>query len=249
MNSSNESVIAVIPVHGRLPLLPFTISRLLTKCNVQTVICIGSEEERKVCEDAGAKFYVYKNHPLGEKWNFGFQKARELNPFAVLFVGSSDWVCNNWVDKCKPHLIENGMVGKAGCHFLDISTNRKMRLVYWPGYLEGGNKKEHFQRKNEPIGGGRMIVARVLEKINWMPFDNRLDNSLDWSMYNKTLKAGEKVKIIHDDTIHIMAISTDKWINKHQFRDHWSNKLPSRKIALLYRFLHQYFPEALKLNL
>lgn len=212
------------------------------------VICVGSEAERKVCEEAGAKFYEYKNHPLGEKWNYGFLKAREFNPFAVLFVGSSDWVSDNWVEKCKPHLVENGMVGKAGCHFLDISIRRK-RLVYWPGYLHGGNKKEHWERRNEPIGGGRMIAARVLDKINWTPFDNRFDNSLDWMMYTKTLKCREKVKIIDDPTMHIMAISTDKWINKHQFQDHWSNKMPSEKIVNKNRFLGEHFPEALNMNL
>lgn len=237
-------IVAVIPVYGRLPLLKHTITRLLKKCSVDVVICVGGPEERKTCEDAGAKYYEYKNYPLGEKWNFGFQKARQFNPFAVLFVGSSDWVTDNWVSKCRPYLKENGLVGKAGCHFLDLQGKKK-RLVHWAGYCKAGRlMDDRVKRKDEPIGGGRMIAARVLDKINWEPFESKKDNSLDWHMYNKTLALGEKVKIIEDDTIHIMAISTNQWANKHIFEEHWKNHLPSEKISDVDGFIKEHFPEA-----
>lgn len=241
-------IVAVIPVLGRLPLLKHTITRLLKKCSVDVVICIGGPEERHTCQQAGAIYFEYKNHPLGDKWNFGFQKARECNPFAVLFVGSSDWVTDNWVETCRPYLRDNGMVGKAGCHFLDIRRKSERRLVHWAGYSTGGRlMDDRIKRKDEPIGGGRMIASRVLDKINWTPFESKKDNSLDWHMYNKTLEVGEKVKIIDDENIHIMGISTDAWQNKHQFEEHWRNHMPSQKIHNADEFLTKHFPEALNI--
>lgn len=40
-------VVAVIPIKGRLPLLRFTIQRLLNKNGLTEVICVGSKDEQK----------------------------------------------------------------------------------------------------------------------------------------------------------------------------------------------------------
>src|SRR5688572_33434172 len=90
-------VVAVIPVHGRVPLLPYTIKRLIQK-NDCKVICVGDGlHEKQVCEQSGAVWVPFKNSPLGAKWNAGFVAAKRFNPDAVLYVGSSDWVCNDWI--------------------------------------------------------------------------------------------------------------------------------------------------------
>lgn len=236
-------VAAVIPVKGRHSLLKQTISRLLNKNKLGVVLCVGDADEREVCKSYGAEFVEHANHPLGAKWNHGFKALQRYNPSSVLFVGSSDWVSDNFTQTLEPYLDEYGLVGKAGCHFLDISRNGN-RLVYWPGYAAAGETSEdHKLRKDEPIGGGRMISARVLDKIGWQPFDSHKNNSLDWAMYNKTLNVGEKVGLITDD-VHIMAISTDRWNNKHVFEDHWRGKLPSERIKNPDNFLNLYFPEA-----
>lgn len=237
-------VTAVIPVKGRLPLLKHTINRL-TKNGID-VICIGDKEEKNFCEHLGAQYIIFHNFPLGQKWNEGFRRAKEHKPEAVLFVGSSDWVTDNWVDTMLPHLDEYGFVGKAGCHFLDYQGQHK-RLVHWPGYAKGGaSKDDHVKRADEPIGGGRLISARLLDKINWQPFESKRDSSLDWAMYQKTLEVGEKVKIIDADC-HVMSISTNQWPNKHIFEEHWHDKLKSEKIFDYKPFLQEWFPEALEL--
>lgn len=234
---------AVIPVKGRHALLKHTIERLLNKNKLGIVLCVGDREDREVCRSSGAEFVEYANYPLGAKWNFGFNRIKKYRPDSVLFVGSSDWVSDNYTEVAEPYLDEFGLIGKAGCHFLDISQQGK-RLVFWPGYAKAAQtRQDHLQRKDEPIGGGRMISSRVLDKINWQPFESKKDNSMDWFMYNNTLQAGEKVKIITDD-IHIMSISTDRWPNKHIFEDHWRGKLPSERIKDHDNFLNMNFPEA-----
>ena len=237
--------IAVIPVCGRIPLLKHTITRLLKKNGCYAVICAGSNmEERIACTEAGAHFIYHENYPLGKKWNALFLVAREMGADACLFVGSSDWVSDKWIKVCEPYLEEYGMVGKAGCYMVDISSAFGYRLVYWPGYAIGGaDTKDKTERINEPIGIGRLLSKKSLDKMDWKPFNDHAHSSLDWTMYNKVLENEDKVKLLSDNTIHSMSISTDIWSNKHAFDSHWNNELSSEKIIDADGFCSKWFPE------
>jgi hypothetical protein len=227
-------VIAVIPVHGRLDLLPYTIQRLYRKNDVYRVICVGDGAvEKAVCEYEGARWVPYQNKPLGAKWNAGFLEAKKYNPDAVLYVGSSDWLSNNWIPIMKPHVDQYGMVGVPGCHFIDIAD--KLRAVYWPGYIG--------ERSNETIGIGRMLSKDLLDKIDWKPFHDDKDSSLDRSMKDKAAKAGVPEFFVKDDRLKALSISTNKWINKHKFDMHWMNQLPSEKISDVDSFVNENLPE------
>ncbi len=228
-------VVACLPVYGRLPLLRQTIERLYKKNRVKKVICSGDgREERKLCESLGAEWVQHRNRPLGQKWNAAFQAAEKYKPDACLFVGSSDFVSDNWITELAPLVAEYDLIGTAGCFFLDIGD--EMRLCYWPGYTNN--------RKGESIGIGRLISSRVLDKMQWKPFDDHLDRSLDYSMQQRVLKVAGKLHMVSSDKIKSMSISTDQWVNKHQFADHWSGELKSTKIQQVNDFLDFNFPEA-----
>ena len=240
-------VVAVIPVHGRLPLLKLTIQRLIEKNGVSHVICAGNEKDAKqYALSVGCEWVDHNNKFLSDKWNATFRHAKYLNPDAILFVGSSDWLSDNWLDVMAPHLEDNAMVGVAGCNFADF-TKKASRLVYWPGYASGagGRAKE---RANEPIGIGRLISAKYLDSVNWQPLECGLNKSIDWSMYQMILKHGGKIKMVEDNTIHALSISCDLWPNKHQFEDHWGGLLPSIKFTFPDEFLDKHFPESLIFN-
>lgn len=244
---ANYNVVAVIPIKGRLQLLTQTIKRLKTKNGVSTVICVGETLAEKNCvQKAGGVFLIHRNDPLGKKWNYGFQYAKKYNPDAVLFVGSSDWLSDNWIDVMFAQLKDNAMVGVAGCHFVDF-TKKGTRLVYWPGYASGAGGRAE-ERANEPIGIGRLISANYLDSVNWMPLENVLNKSIDWSMYQMILKHEGNIKMVDDKTIHALSISCDLWPNKHQFEDHWGGSLPSVKFASPNKFLDEYFPEYITFN-
>lgn len=229
-------VVAVIPCFGRFPLLRVTVDRLYKVNGVHKVVLVGHEHNViEIAKQTGSKFVHHENKPLGRKWNAGFKAAKELNPDAVLFVGSSDWISANWLPKSLKYLNEYEMIGRLDCHLLDIDTNTGKRLVYWPGYGKG-------LREEEPIGIGRVISARILDKIGWEPFDPLKDNSMDWQMWHAVLQNGGKVKLMNDDT-KSLSISTNKWENKHNFSEHWNGKLPSQKITDIDGFLNN-FPEA-----
>lgn len=227
-------VVAAMPVHGRLPLLEHTIKRLYQKNGCYKVVCAGDNpEEKRLCQSLGAVWVQMPNKPLGKKWNAAFLKARDFAPDAVLYVGSSDWLSENWIEKTKPYVERYGITGVPGCHFVDIPKKGEIRAVYWAGYTG--------DRASESIGIGRMLSAKLLELINWQPFDATKNSSMDSSMKARCAAVGYHDYFVREDTTAI-SISTDKWENLHSFDDHWKGKLPSQVVDA--NELLEQFPEA-----
>lgn len=231
-----HDVIAVIPVFGRGPLVKYTIERLYKKNRVRKVICIGHlPEDRKICEEVGAEWVQHSNKPLGQKWNAGFLAAKKYNPKACLFVGSSDWLSDNWLDVMMPKL--DGLLGTLGCYFLDLG--RTERLCHWPGYKG--------RREGETIGIGRIISREVLDEMQWKPFNDMLYRSLDSSMQQSVNKIAGITQAIDTKEAFSMSISTNQWGNLHRFEDHWNGILPSERIENVDNFIDKHFPEARKI--
>jgi len=233
-------VIAVVPVLGRLPLLEHTIRRLYDKNDCYHVICVGhGSKERELCESLEAEWVHHENQPLGAKWNKGFTAAKRFNPDACLYVGSSDWLCNQWITIMKPHLDLHQMVGVPGMHLLDFG--KTMRAVRWDGYTGS--------RADESIGIGRMLSGKLLDKLDWRPFSDVIDNSLDRSMKDRSRALGHADVMIYDKRLIACSLSTDQWLNKHKFEAHWpgddkdfGGAMPSHKVNV--QELTKLFPEA-----
>ncbi len=218
---NGKKIIAVIPVHGRELLLKYTIRRLYNKNNLYKVICVGdtNKEKEVVLQEKGI-WVEYKNNPLGKKWNMGFKVAQIYNPDAVLFVGSSDWISSDWLDEAYKYIDDFGIIGKHEFTMADITTG-ELKMCHWLGY------PTHTNRNKETIGIGRLVSKKLLDKIDFLPFDNNLNSSMDWSMYCKCIKNDFKVKILNNDSI-FLSVSCDLWINKHKFLYHYlacSNKI------------------------
>lgn len=236
--------VAIIPCLGRYQLLEKTVERLYKVNGITKVILVGHEPMiKKIADQSGSIFVNHRNEPLGRKWNAGFETAKLLNPDAVLFVGSSDLISKDWLPVALSYLPDYDLIGRLDCYLLDIHTLSGKRLVHWPGYGQG-------VRSEEPIGIGRVISARVLDKINWRPFDDTRDNSMDWFMYDAVLKHSGKIKIMEEDVCS-MAISTNLWPQKHQFEMHWKNQLQSKRILgnEMDEFMTKYFPDIVDLKL
>jgi cellulose synthase/poly-beta-1,6-N-acetylglucosamine synthase-like glycosyltransferase len=234
-----KKIIAVIPVYGRIPLLKYTIGRLLNKNCCFKVICVGAtDEEKNECEKAGAEFIFHENNPLGKKWNYGFKHAKQYNPDACLFVGSGDWICDDWLSKISPYLDTYDLIGKKDFYLMDFGNT--IRCCHWLGY------DRQSRRHNESIGIGRIISKRILNKIDWKPFVETKNNSMDFTMYQNVLSKGGKHLLIHDDELISLSTSTNLWNNKHVFEDHWNNKLPTSNKILYKKPIFELFPEALE---
>lgn len=233
------NVVAVMPVKGRLPLLRVTIDRLLTRNGLREVICVGDTiEEYHAVKESGGIFVFYRNFPLAEKCNVGFQFARQYKPDAILFTGSSDWLSDNWVPTLAQHMNEYEMAGKMDYYMLDIGEY--YRACHWLGYPKG-------EREDEPIGIGRMISSRFLDKINWRPLDARKNRSLDGILFKILKENNGKTKIIADDTLISLSISTNRWENMHNFELHWENKEIGQTNRISIDIINTHFPEYTKI--
>lgn len=229
-----------MPVFGRLPLVKYTIERLLKKNKVDQVICIVSTaEDRDALKDSGAITYAHPNKPLGAKWNLAFQHAKEHDPDACLFVGSGDWLSDNWVEVMSRQMERpsSDMIGKPDFYLLDIQTKTGLvRACYWAGYDN--------ERYGESIGIGRMLSRRILDKIDWSPFDPRLDKNMDYSMVQRVTVLGANITLYEDNgETKSLSLSCDQWGNKHQFEDHWTNRLKSQRIDA--QAIVEEFPESM----
>lgn len=231
-------IIAVIPVHGRLPLLKLTIERLYQKNNIHHVICVGELDNKKTCTGAGAEFIEHPNLPIGRKLNIGFQRAKELHSEAVTFVGSSDWLCDTWFDITGPLALKYEIVGKREFNMAHIFPSG-IALSIWPGYPIGS------QREKEPIGIGRVCSISFMEKVDWTPFADNLNCSLDYSMMINMQKIGGTCYIYNSPEIQSLSISCDKWNNMHNFLS-LSKGLTFKEPN---KWLEMWFPEIFKIQL
>lgn len=212
MASTSFKVIACMPVKGRIPLIKHTISRLVKANKCFKVICTAdTKEEQRAIIDSGGEFVYHDNAYLGQKWNAAFKRASVYNPDACLFVGSSDWITDNWIDVMLPYLSTHDMVGKPDFNMLHINHNGRLNMARWGGY------GPQSPRNGEPIGIGRMISAPMLKKINYEPFRNDLNSSLDYSMFQKIQAVGGRIKTATDETTQSLSLSCDLWPNKHIF--------------------------------
>lgn len=209
-------IAAVIPVHGRLSFWPITVGRLSRQTGlsspIRTVIVGWTEEERVAAERVGAHFVRHDNQCLGAKWQYGIDRAMELyDPDAILIVGSTDWISDTWCSCMAPH-IEAGadLVGKRGIYFLDVRPGNAKRMIWWAGYGPG-------PRQDEPIGAGRLISRRIINKLRGIVFDP-VPKSLDWSCYQRVLGAGGKVVCADTLPCQALSVSCYLWSNLHSFK-------------------------------
>lgn len=216
-----NKIVCPIPVLGRFTLVEMTVQRLLKQKVIP--ILVGHEKEAyELANHYNIEFVQHVNYPLGAKWNAGFKAAEKYNPDAVLFAGSSDWCSDEYIREIRKHTKSYGLLGSLTCHFADVSDT--IRLVEWHGYTN--------MRKNEAIGIGRVLNKAFLQQIDWQPFDSRLDNSLDYSMWKKATDHQVKIGILPStDQISLLSISTNKWPNKHRFHEHLNGKLESTLVS------------------
>jgi glycosyltransferase involved in cell wall biosynthesis len=199
--------VAIIPVYGRLPLLRITIERLLKKNGISDVICVGGAEEKATCKKAGA-LYIEHENILSNKWNAGFKKAKELKPDYCVFVGSSDWLMDNYISVMLPKMCKVDMVGVK--HFYQAHVHKdKIKLGLWLGY--------GADRESEPIGIGRILSGAILDKIGWQPFEPNRQSSMDYYMFESLKKVRGFYLQEVDEMVKTLSISTDLWGNKHTF--------------------------------
>lgn len=105
------------------------------------------------------------NIPLGYKWQFAVKQARALNPDYLLTCGSDDIL--------NPDYLKNAIrIMKRGFEFVGVSQ--------WYMESEGKRFKAWYsERKDFPVGSGRLYSKKILDKIDWHLFNPKAERRLD----------------------------------------------------------------------
>jgi len=194
------------------------------------IVIAGSEGKKSQDLANGFEYIETPNFPISNKNNAMMLKAKELNPDAVVLLGSDDFICEN-VIKYYYKLIkqnENSVVGFYDLYF----------------YSTAHEILSHFDCGNKSYGAGRYFPKYVLEKINYKGWYGSFDRGLDGNnmkliqsnqIESKVIKLsdidGLLVDIKHDFNIsNKNIIFVGKQVNKNIMA---RKKIPTEKIDAL----------------
>lgn len=116
------------------------------------------------------------NDPLGRKANDSLEALEGLVDF-VITTGSDDFFSDNAVEIYES-LTDYDYVGFSDCFFYDEAN---AKTLYWPGY-------DDERRAGEPIGAGKMVSSEILDRMNWRPFVETINRSLDYYYHRRVLQ-------------------------------------------------------------
>jgi hypothetical protein len=123
------------------------------------------------------KYFNYENFPISNKWNYAASILKTKVFDYVIFLGSDDFVdedlMNEYYKKMKS---KYDFIGIQDMYVYNLKNNKK---YYWRGY------KKETGRQGETIGLGRCFSKNLLEKLNYQPWIDGINKSLDSSMQNK----------------------------------------------------------------
>lgn len=184
-----NKIVGLIASHLRYEILKDCVSCL--KPQVDDIVLCGSSEwvdgvegcnlAKKVSKEEDLIYVDHTNKILGRKWQAALDRARQLDPDAVLICGSDD-------------LIEEG--------YLDEYCGERMFGVnWWIVYNSLLQDMVHcsYTIRKDPLGSGRVIPSRCLETYNWDVFPyktgegcdgysyERVNGGKEWDNYGRTV--------------------------------------------------------------
>lgn len=212
-------IVAVMPVSGREELFPLTIKRLYQQEGVEmdVVAVCDTLREFGIAINSGSLGMVVHRTPemtLGLKWQRGISAARDLDPDAIMIVGSGNWFTNGWVKTLCPYLTDYDMVGGEAMYVYQIRQNDSV-MIHWGGY--------HTSRKGDMLGAGRLLSRRILDKVDWQIYNTSLNQRLDRSMSKILRRHGAKTLTLPKGEEYILKIGSYKWKNINSFGVLWGS--------------------------
>lgn len=129
---------------------------------IEGLAVISEEEMIPLCERYGIHWVMYKNEPLGEKKNFGLQKAKEFEFDYLMEIGSDDLVLNELLTDYLKYVGKYDFFGISDAAYINSESMECRRLISRSTY-----------------GAGRMLHRRALDKVNWTLWGDRLNRGMD----------------------------------------------------------------------
>lgn len=165
--------------------------------DIELLAC-GSEENdsRDLANSCGWNYLEAKNNPLTWKHNSLFNFANYFKHDAVMLIGSDDLVSREIIEYYQQNYNAESecVVGFNTLHFYSVSERK---LIYFKGFT-----KDRSERVT--MGAGRLFPKKVLEKINYRPWDGTkraMNRGLDTICSRWLVKNGIEEREIKLDTI------------------------------------------------
>lgn len=178
------------------------------------VIVSGSEgrTSRSMVVNEGFEYIEVRNRPLGNKMNQPVVKAKGSD--YVICMGSDD-ILSPELFKLYLRYMKLGFdfIGLEDFYFYDLNRGK---ALYWGGYTDR-------KRKGKTVGAGRCLSAKLLDSMDWQPWDAKRNQYLDASM-NEKISSAKKKKVINLKKRGLMAVDLKSSKNITPFQ-RWDNSL------------------------
>jgi hypothetical protein len=170
---------------------------------VPVAVSYSEPHYRAIIESYGFIAVYAANNPLGQKANVSVQALRGLCDY-VITTGSDDVFSSNMPEIYRANM-QYDYFGFKDCYFHNLPTNETR---YWPGYT--------CARKGEPIGAGKMVSAKLLDRMNWRPFNRKISASLDYFYTIKAKALTDNWKFVNliDHNAYIVDLKSEHNITK-----------------------------------
>ena len=175
------------------------------------VIVAGSEgiHSRRMVESEGFTYIEKKNRPLGAKMNATTLAAKGSD--YVICMGSDD-ILSPELFEVYLHYMNKGFdfIGLQDLYFYDTKSKH---AIYWGGYKDN--------RKGKTTGVGRCLSKRMMELMDWQPWENKFNRYLDGSM-DANISTCKSKKVINLKRTGLMAVDVKSKHNLTKF-EKWHN--------------------------
>lgn len=173
-----KSLWFIVPAHGRAGVSAVCLRQLARTCEGLTenglhasAVVIANDENLETADALGFGTVERKNHPLGRRWNDGFQLAGMAGVDYVVPFGSDDWI--------DPALLLRDLPkhGEVRCSTLSsvVSEDRtrlaRLRITY-----DGGD-------------GVRVYPTSMLQPLGYRPIEEDRDRAMDTSLLQGVSRA------------------------------------------------------------
>lgn len=147
--------------HGRhqiFRLFCASIKRLRSQTGIDfPVVCVGDEEDADICREYDIIHLIHRNVAT-ERWNLGCEYIKTMGVDYVVISGGDDIfslpALSNLINKMYSEI---DLIGFSGIYLYDTDGFNRSQLI-------------HITSKGI-LGVGRTIHRRVLEAVNWRPWD------------------------------------------------------------------------------
>ena len=186
--------VVVIATHKRVEITKKNIQLLLKqKCKIVLVVSDDKESSYFYHEFPEIKVCFKPNNPLGSKWQFGVDQAREFDPNPLIICGSDDILSRDFINNSLKKIAGGwDMVGLTEWYTFDEVNNRLYKMKY-----KGPNQFT-------PIGSGKCISKSLLEKMSYKLFDMSASKKLDDMTFAKAKI--NRAKVFLNGDLYVMAV-------------------------------------------